>query len=42
MGLDLVELVFEMEETFGIVFDDLEAEKISTVGQAYRYIFGMD
>jgi acyl carrier protein len=38
MGLDLVELVFEIEETFGIVFDDLEAEKIGTVGQAYRYI----
>jgi acyl carrier protein len=40
MGLDSVELVMEMEETFGIVFDDLDAEKIGTVGQAYRYILG--
>ena len=38
MGLDTVELVMEMEETFGIVIDDLDAEKIGTVGQAYRYI----
>ncbi len=38
MGLDGVELVIEMEETFGIVIDDLDAEQIGTVGQAYRYI----
>jgi acyl carrier protein len=38
MSLDSVELVMEMEETFGIVFDDLDAEYIGTVGQAYRYI----
>jgi acyl carrier protein len=38
MGLDTVEIVMKMEETFGIVFDDLDAEKIGTVGQAYRYI----
>ncbi len=38
MGLDTVELVMEMEETFGITIPDEEAEKIQTVGQAYRYI----
>jgi acyl carrier protein len=38
MGLDTVELVMQMEETFGIVVDDLDAERIGTVGQAYRYI----
>ena len=38
MGLDTVELVMRMEETFGIVIDDIDAEKIGTVGQAYRYI----
>ncbi|MHB1561627.1 MAG: hypothetical protein ACYC61_29610 [Isosphaeraceae bacterium] len=38
MGLDSVELVMEMEETFGITIPDEEAEKIQTVGQAYRYI----
>jgi acyl carrier protein len=38
MGLDTVELVMEMEETFDITIDDLDAEKIGTVGQAYRYI----
>src|ERR1700760_442862 len=38
MSLDTVELVMEMEETFDIVIDDLDAEKIGTVGQAYRYI----
>ncbi len=40
MGLDCVALVMEMEETFGIVIDDLDAERIGTVGQAYRYILG--
>jgi acyl carrier protein len=40
MGLDGVELVMEMEEAFGIVIEDLDAEKIGTVGQAYRYILG--
>jgi len=40
MSLDTVELVMEMEETFGIVIDDLDAVKIVTVGQAYRYILG--
>jgi acyl carrier protein len=38
MGLDGVELVMEMEEAFGIVIDDLDAEQIGTVGQAYGYI----
>jgi acyl carrier protein len=38
MGLDSVELVMEIEETFGIVIPDAEAEKIQTMGQAYHYI----
>lgn len=32
MGLDSVELLFEIEENFGIQIPDLEAEKIYTVG----------
>ncbi len=40
MGLDTVELIMEMEETFGIKIDDRDAEQIGTVGQAYRYILG--
>jgi acyl carrier protein len=40
MGLDGVELVMEMEETFGIVIEGRDAVQIETVGQAYRYILG--
>ncbi len=40
MGLDGVELIIEMEETFGIKIDDRDAEPIGTVGQAYQYILG--
>jgi acyl carrier protein len=38
MGLDTVELAMRIEETFDITINDRDAEKIGTVGQAYRYI----
>src|ERR1700722_12370853 len=38
MGLDTVELVMEIEEAFDLTIPDEEAEKIQTIGQAYRYI----
>jgi len=37
-SLDIVELVMEFEEQFGIDIPDEEAEKITTVGQAIKFI----
>ena len=37
-SLDTVELVMALEEEFGIEIPDEEAEKISTVGDAIKYI----
>ncbi|MFH0839219.1 MAG: acyl carrier protein [Candidatus Omnitrophota bacterium] len=37
-SLDTVELVMAFEEEFGIEISDEEAEKITTVGQAIKYI----
>jgi acyl carrier protein len=39
-SLDTVELVMEFEKTFNLSIPDEDAEKISTVGDAVRYISG--
>lgn len=37
-SLDIVELVMGLEEKFGMEIPDSEAEKITTVGDAIKYI----
>lgn len=37
-SLDIVELVMELEEEFGVTIPDEEAEKIKTVGDAIDYL----
>jgi len=37
-SLDLVEMIMEMEDKFGVKIPDEEAEKIVTVGDAVDYI----
>ncbi|MFO0881146.1 MAG: acyl carrier protein [Gemmataceae bacterium] len=37
-SLDIVELVMELEEEFGVTIPDTEAEQIKTVGEAIDYI----
>ncbi len=37
-SLDIVELIMELEEEFGIPIPDDKAEKIKTVGEAIDYI----
>lgn len=37
-SLDTVELVMALEEEFGIEIPDEDAEKMSTVGEAVKYI----
>lgn len=37
-SLDTVELIMQLEEVFGIQIPDEDAEKISTVGDAVKYI----
>lgn len=37
-SLDTVELIMALEEEFGIVIPDEEAEKIGTVGAVIKYI----
>lgn len=39
-SLDTVELVMEFEKTFNLQIPDEDAEKISTVGDAIRYLSG--
>ena len=38
MGLELVEIVMEVEETFGIIISDDDAPQIRTVGELHQYI----
>jgi acyl carrier protein len=38
--LDIVELILKFEETFDIQIPDQDADNITTVGEAYRYIEG--
>ncbi len=37
-SLDMVELIMELEDEFGIEIPDEDAKKVSTVGEAIAYI----
>ncbi len=37
-SLDLVELIMELEDQFGVKISDEDAQKIGTVGQAVDYV----
>jgi len=37
-SLDVVEMIMELEDEFGIEIPDEDAEKITTVGEAIEYI----
>ena len=37
-SLDIVELLMEIEEAFGVSIPDEESEKLKTVGDALKYI----
>jgi acyl carrier protein len=37
-SLDMVELIIEFEKAFGITIPDDDAEKITTIGEAEKYL----
>jgi acyl carrier protein len=37
-SLDIVELIMELEDQFGIKIPDEDAQKLTTVGQAVEYV----
>ena len=39
-SLDLVELIMELEENYDVTIADEVAQKITTVGEAVRYVEG--
>ena len=39
-SLDLVELIMDLEERFGVKISDEEAQSIGTVGEAVEFIVG--
>ena len=39
-SLDLFQIISDLEDSFGIVFQNEDAEKIKTVGDAVNYIEG--
>jgi acyl carrier protein len=40
MSLDIVELIVEIEDKFGVTIPDRDAERIRTVGNLYQYLLG--
>src|SRR5688572_395871 len=38
MGLDFVEIIMELEDTFAITFPDSEAERLASVGDTFEYV----
>jgi hypothetical protein len=40
MGLDIVMLVMDVEERFGVTLPDERAERITTVGELYTFLLG--
>jgi acyl carrier protein len=38
MGLDIVEIVMQTEEDFGITIDDSDAEQVQTIGNLYNLV----
>jgi hypothetical protein len=40
MGLDMIELLLEVEEHFGVTIPDERAERMTSVGKLYSYLLG--
>lgn len=41
-SLDLFQIISELEETFGMEFDQDDLDKVTTVGDAVRYMQNLD